>query len=266
MVAILNNCYYNYIMKTFKHSGAAGDLIYGLAVMKHLGGGDFKVHLNQMDWIGQNYYGSKPDPFHQGRLTQQDFEYMREFLEAQEYISTVSVLDSIKDEVTHNLDRFRAPFASNPGNYIDVYCHVFGVHDKDLRATIRNTPWLSVPKPNPVAPAVFNRSFRWRSDASNEEWMKLRDHWKGHAVFVGLKDEYEDFRKRFEWDIEYYPTSTQLELASVIAGGNQFFGNQSQALALAFGLGKDVCCEIRRDLPQDRNECYFSERPLTQYF
>lgn len=265
-VAILNNCYYNNIMNTFKHSGAAGDLIYGLAVMKTLGGGELKLHLNQMDWIGQHYYGSKPDPYHQGRLTQKDFEYMRSFMEAQTYISKFSILDPATDEVTHNLDRFRTPFASNPGNYIDVYCHVMGIHGDEIRADIRNNAWLTVPEPTIIEPVVINRTARWRANPPPKEWTGMRDHFKGWAVFVGHESEYQDFKKTFDWDLPFYPTSTQLELASVIAGANQFIGNQSQALALALGLGKDVCCEIRRDLPKERNECYFPAHPTAQWF
>jgi len=67
-------------MKTFKHSGTLGDIVYGLALMKYFGGGDFYLHLNQVDWIGKHYYGNSPDPFHQGRMNEADFEFMKEFM------------------------------------------------------------------------------------------------------------------------------------------------------------------------------------------
>jgi hypothetical protein len=57
-----------------------------------------------------------------------------------------------------------------------------------------------------------------------------------------------------------------LELASVIAGADQFIGNQSVALSLAIGLGVNYACEARQDLPLERNECYFPQHPNGDYF
>jgi hypothetical protein len=57
-----------------------------------------------------------------------------------------------------------------------------------------------------------------------------------------------------------------LELAEVIAGAKLFIGNQSQALALAIGLGVPYHCEARQDLPLERNECYFPNQPNGNYF
>jgi len=94
----------------FKHSGAFGDLIYSLPMVKHFGGGGFYLHLGQLNWIGQHYYGSAPQEFHQGRLTLQDFDFMKSFMEAQDYISHFEILDASRTEITHNLDRFRPPF------------------------------------------------------------------------------------------------------------------------------------------------------------
>jgi hypothetical protein len=73
-----------------------------------------------MDWIGQHYYGAPPTAFHQGRMTQDDFDYMRDFMEAQEYITLFDVLDPATHEITHNLDRFRPLFVGHPTNYIDI--------------------------------------------------------------------------------------------------------------------------------------------------
>jgi hypothetical protein len=249
-------------MNTFKHSGATGDLIYSLAIMKHLGGGDFRLHLNQMDWIGRHYYGAPPNPFHQGRLTQQDFDYMQDFMEAQDYINSFAVLDPA-DEVTHNLDRFRAPFVNHPGNYVDIYATVFGITDPKTQEFLRITPWLSVPEPNPVAEVVINRTARWCADPLPDTW---RDLPTDSVVFVGLPQEHQQFEALTGSKISYYPTATQLELASVIAGADQFVGNQSQCLALAIGLGVNFACELRRDLPQERNECYFADHPNAQWF
>ena len=250
-------------MKTFKHSGAVGDLIYSLPVVKHFGGGDFYLHLNQLDWIGQHYYGAAPNPFHQGRLTERDFEYMQDFMLAQEYIGDFKILDPKTDAITHNLDKFRVPFVGHPGNYVDIYADCFNIIDRD---TLRNTAWLTVPKSNPVARCVVNRTQRWKADPAPDKWKELVAQYNGQVVFVGLPDEHEKFEKEIGCSIPYYPTNTMLELASVVAGAELFLGNQSQCLALAVGLGKEFYCELRRDLPKERNECYFPDRIGANWF
>ena len=256
------------IMKRFKHSGATGDLIYSLALMKHFGGGEFYLHLNQIDWIGQHYYGSKPNLFHQGRMTQKDFEYMRSFMLAQDYITDFKVMDQ-STEITHNLDRFRPLFVGHPGNYVDIYATAFGITDPGTQSLMRNTAWLTVPTPRIVEdrPVVINRTARWIPSELSQQWAIWREEGlESKSIFVGLPEEYELFAKTTGWDIPDHETPTMLDLAQTIAGSKMFIGNQSQALALAIGLGVDFCCEARRDLPIERNECYFPKHPKGQYF
>jgi len=253
----------------FKHSGAFGDLIYSLPLVQYVGGGEFYLHLDQINWIGQHYYGSAPNPFHQGRLNQQDFEFMRSFMEAQSYITKFDVM-SRSTEITHNLDRFRVPFVGHPGNYVDIYSTVFGIKDPGTQEHIRNTPWVTVPEVNTVKgrDIVINRTERWIPKTLSNQWNEWKQAgWEARSIFVGLPTEYELFKSRTGWDnIPYQPTQTMLELAQYIAGGSTFIGNQSMALALAIGLGKEYYCEARDDMPLSRNECYFSNRTGATYF
>ncbi len=248
--------------KKFKHSGTLGDLVYSLPIMRALGGGEFYLHLNQVDWIGQYYYGSKPTPFHQGRMNQQDFDFMRDFMLAQDYITRFEALDPQATEITHNLDRFRPAFVSHPGNYVDIYAHSFGF-PKDQWAGLRQTPWLTVPKkttPQSVS-YVINRTQRWLPSTNSYLWNQWREQGVPEtSVFVGLPEEHRAFEASTGWKIEYLPTKNMLELAQVIAGAEQFIGNQSVALSLAIGLGVPYACEARDDMPLERNECYFPEQ------
>jgi len=194
---------------------------------------------------------------------------MRDFMLAQEYITDFRVLDPQRDEVTHNLDRFRPAFVGHPGNYVDIYANTFGITDSDTQTQIRKTPWLTVPKVTqiPGRPIVINRTQRWlppQPGAEWEQWLAL--DWDQEAVFVGLPNEYVAFQQQIGWNIPYQETRTQLELAQIIAGAKMFIGNQSQALALSIGLGVHTFCEIRRDLPLERNECYFPTHPRVRYF
>ena len=256
-------------MKTYKHSGAAGDLLYSLALVKYWGGGDFYLHLNQMNWIGKNYYGTLPVPFHQDRLNEADYEYMKDFMLAQTYINDFKILNPKTDEISVNLDRFRAPFASNPGNYIDCYANTFSITDPVEQSRLRNTAWLSVPGPIKTEGRniVINRTQRWIPPEPSPQWALWAEQGlPRQAVFVGLESEYVAFQQQIGWDIPWRTCTSQLELAQVIAGADMFIGNQSQALALAIGLGQRWCCEIRRDLPKERNECYFDQHPMGNYF
>jgi ADP-heptose:LPS heptosyltransferase len=247
--------------KTFKHSGTLGDIVYGLALMKHLGGGEFYLHLGQVDWIGQHYYGNAPDPFHKGRMTQNDFEFMREFMESQDYITKFDLMNEKETAITHNLDRFRPLFVGHPANYITTYCMAFGITDLTTQITVSDGPWLSAPTPRPIPgkPYVVNRTPRgFTSPGCNPTWTSWKDEGiDQQSIFVGLPKEYEDFKQLTGWNIDYHPTKNMLELAEVIAGCEQFMGNQSVALSIAQGLRVPYAFEARGDLPMERNESYF---------
>ena len=256
------------MIKRFKHSGTLGDLVYGLAIMRNFGGGEFYLHLNQIDWIGQHYYGSQPSPFHQGRMTQSDADFIRDFMNSQSWITKFDVLTP-DVEITHNLDRFRPLFVGHPGNYVDIYAEAFGIRDPDMRTMMRNTAWLDRPEAREIKGRrfVLNRTERWIGPERNTVY----DQWKSEGVdqetvFVGLPHEFELFVQEYGWDCAYAPTTNMLELAQIIAGAEQFIGNQSAALSMAIGMGVPWACELRRDLPQERNECYFPDHPNGDYF
>ena len=256
--------------KTFKHSGTLGDIVYGLALMKHFGGGAFYLHLNQVDWITQHYYGGKPDPFHQGRMTQKDFEFMQEFMLAQDYITKFNVLDPKKDEITHNLDNFRTLFVGHPANYTTTYCMAFGITDPAEQHKVSDGPWLTVPNPKSITgkPYVINRTSRgFTPPGCNPAWTQWKnDGIDKESVFVGLPNEYEEFKKLTGWELDYHPTKNMLELAEVIAGCEQFLGNQSVALSIAQGLRVSYAYETRVDLPMERNESYFPNHENGDFF
>lgn len=253
---------------TYKHSGTLGDLIYSLPVVKHTGGGDFYLHLNQIDWIGKHFYGAEPSPFHQGRMTLKDYEFMKSFMLCQDYITNFQPLDPRTHAITHNLDRFRVPFVGHPGNYVDIYSDVFGLGS--VKDQLRTQPWLTVPNPKSIEgrSIVINRTGRWVPEERNPAWDELKKTGAdAKSIFVGLPQEYEAFKAHTGWsEIQYVPTQTLLDVAELIAGCETFIGNQSVALSVAIGLGVEYYCEARRDLPLERNECYFPQQPRGNYF
>ena len=257
---------------TFKHSGAHGDLLYSLPIMQHFGGGDLFLHLAQIDWIGSHYYGSPPSQFHQGRMTVEDYESLKPLMLAQKYINNFDIFDPKSHEITHNLDRFRPFFVGHAENYIDTYCTAFGIKDPTIRRQIQITPWLTVPTVANLPEGrdiVVNRTTRWLPPVLGKEWETWKSFgWAERAVFVGLPIEYETFKNATGWnDTIHFPTNDLLDVAQAIAGSKIFIGNQSSALSMAIGLGNpEIHCEVRRDLPPGRSDCYFSDHPGLSYF
>jgi hypothetical protein len=256
-------------MNSYKHSGTAGDLLYSLPIVKHTGGGKFYLHLDQINWMGKHYYGATIPQIHQSRMNLGDYEFLKPLMEAQSYISSFEVLDPKQTEITHNLDNFRVPFVGNPGNYVDIYAETFGFRDSEVKRSLRQTPWLTVDQPRsiPDRDIVVNRTTRWLPPTLSPIWDDWREQGlEERSIFVGLPDEHVAFESATGWKIPYQKTSNALEIAELIAGASNFIGNQSMALSIAIGLGVPFWCEARRDLPIERNECYFPEQPDGNYF
>jgi len=248
-------------MRRFKHSGTLGDIIYSLPIMKYLGGGEFHLHLGQVDWIANYYYKTTAPEYQRGKMDQKDAEFIRRFFEYQSYISKFDTLDVKRTEITHNLDRFRPVFVGHPTNYINIYCQVFGINDPTVQKQIINTPWLEVPEPIHIdnRPIVINRTSRgWTPQEKNPLWDLWRLEQMGQkSIFIGLPNEYEEFKKFSGWNLAYQPVTDMMEMAQIIAGAELFIGNQSVALSIAQGLRVPYRFERRRDLPLERNESYF---------
>lgn len=255
-------------MPSYKHSGTFGDLIYSLSLAKLFGRGKFYLHLDQINWIGKHYYGSTPTAYHQGRMTEDDFEYLRDFMLTQEYIEDFQILDK-NTEITHNLDRFRSVFVGHPGNYIQCYAWSFNINDAAAIKKIETTPWLrATPRRIDDKIIVVNRTERWLPQELSPYWAKWKESGMDRtAIFIGHEKEYDAFVNATQWtDCQYQKTHSLLEWAELISGCECFIGNQSVGLSLAVGLGKSYFCETRSDLPIERNECYFPNNALGRYF
>jgi hypothetical protein len=203
-------------------------------------------------------------------MNAKDFEFIKDFMRAQKYITKFDVLDPKTSQITHNLDRFRPPFVGHPGNYVDIYADVFNLKTSDIKEHLRNTIWLTVPTSKVIEgrDIMINRTTRWLPPTISPIW----NDWKqqgleARSFFVGLPDEYVAFKQQIGWNIPHQPVLTLLEMAQYIQGVEVFIGNQSAGLSVAIGLGKDdIWCEARRDMPIERNECYFPKRDGLHYF
>jgi hypothetical protein len=204
--------------KTFSHSGARGDIIYGLPTVKALGGGTIYIKMVP------THYRSRP-------LDERDLLWFRELLVGQDYIEDVKKWEQ-DVHVDYDLDEFR-----KYPHGIDLLsvAHLTAFKTSfDL-----SQPWLSIPG-NPEADIIINRSLRYHGIFA---WDELYG-WEKRCLFVGLKDEYEDFIKVTGLNIQYRGECSYRDLARMIAGSKLFIGNQSFAFSLAEAMKHPRILEV----------------------
>ena len=255
-------------MTTFSHSGTLGDLIYSLAMIKHMGGGDLYLRLHDMNRMAHRVLGAPSAGDHAGEMTQGQFDTLTSFMKAQPYINSWNVWKD--EEIDHCLEECGFTIVQQGGNYAYSYATHLGLDFYKNYKEFMFEPWLTVPDPIkiPGKPIVVNRVNRhlYGCDTELKGWKDfLRRGLADNAVYIGKPDEHAWFEKTLGIKIEHYPTKDILEAAQVIAGCEQFIGSQSMCLSLAIGLGKTTICECRKDLPLERNECYYV-RPNVHYF
>ena len=206
-------------MRTFKHSGDLGDIIYSLYFVQSMGGGD--MYLNTS---GETKFSEK------------EFKSIKSFLESQSYITSVSLWKG--EEVDFNLDLFRN---SKEPLLIDRY---FG----DSGVTYNKSSWLSA-KPKGLdgsKTTIFSRSCRYQN--SHMAWESIcKSIDLSEVVFVGHRTEYEAFKLSFGVELDYLETKSILDLAEVIQSANTVFSNANVVCAVAHGLCKPLYHEVYRD-------------------
>jgi hypothetical protein len=253
-------------MKTYKHSGTLGDLIYSLSIVKKMGAGQFSVALNNIEYC-VSQYGYRPDevdPAHRGRFTEQDFEWLKPLLERQSYITEAVAWRQGDAEPEVDLDRFRGTlFRGFEGNYVEAYHRAFNI---PFSMADYDTPWLEA-NPVVVKPIVVSRTARYLDPAADANWIEMAN--KGQmdqtAIFVGTPIEHDAFIKLTGVKIPYVPVKDFLELANIVAGADMICANQNFVYSLAMGLGKAAVLETIKIKPLQNNECFFP-RTNIQYF
>lgn len=253
-------------MKTFKHSGTLGDLVYSLQLVKKLGGGHYQVALENIERCVARY-GYRPedvDPQHRGRFTARDYEMLMPLIQRQPYINSVGTWTPAMPEPDVDLDHYRSVlYRSFEGNILKAYHLAFGVPFTD--ADYQDI-WLEA-DPIEVAPIVVTRSARYHPPNGDAGWQAIIDTGMLNegAVFVGTPTEHTKFTEQFNIEMPYRPVNDFLELAGIVAGSELVVCNQGFTYSLAVGLGKSAILEINKLVPQQYNECYFPRENI-QYF
>lgn len=216
-------------MKTFRHSGDMGDIVYSLPAVKELGGGDVYIGIN--------------NPFTD--MTKEKYEFIKPLLLNQPYIHDVHLWNG--EPVDYNLDDFREYYFKNFSTLTKIYRNIAEMHLDVfyLNRNLAEQKWLYA-KSHPVAPVVINRTFRYRND--NFNWRQFEGNL---CVFVGSPEEHKSFCRE-QFNVAYQPVKDALEMAEIIQGSEVFIGNQSLAFAISEGLKKFNLLEESERFPNCR--------------
>jgi len=218
--------------KSFKHSGDMGDIIFSLPAIRALGGGVLYLDPKGGDGNPLMKWADKT----RTRLTAASIDSLKPLLLLQPYITDVQYWEG--QPIDFDLDLFRCHVRKH-NNLSDCHLAVFGLPNSE-----RDTAWLTVPEPIRVEGKTICISRTVRCHGNHGFWELSMPLLKPISIFLGLPKEHEIFVYTFGHDLPYHPTKDVLELARVIAGMEQFVGNQCLQHALAEGMKKNLINEV----------------------
>tara|TARA_Y100000310_G_scaffold170314_1_gene170462 strand:- start:5030 stop:5767 length:738 start_codon:yes stop_codon:yes gene_type:complete len=230
-------------LKTFKHSGDLGDIIFSLPVMIENGGG--VLYLDPQG--GEKESLVSWGPYNKTKLTKSSIENLKPLLEKQKYIHEVRLWEP-GIEIDFNLDKFRKHIKHN--NLTASHFDAFDMLDRLDRW--QDKPWLRVtPKELPEGKKIIlARSCRYHANFSF--WEQLSDDYINSAVFVSLPKEFDYFLytfPRYAGKIERLDTDSISDLAAYIQGCDLFIGNQGFPHAIAEAMKKNMINEAYKTYP-----------------
>lgn len=220
-------------------TGDLGDVIYGLAVIRHLGGGTLYL---------------KSEPTITRPLTQGMFESLKSIIAPQGYIDAVKWHQG--EKINHDFTHFRQHY-THLRSLVGTQAHY-----RDIRGVDTWTPWLAAPAPIAHGRPVVARSARYQNHSWRHIWPEVMARYP-NALFIGHPPEHEAFKAAFG-NIERAETATFADVANLIAGSSMFIGNQSSPYAIAEGLKANSIqetCPTHLDCIYPRRNAAFITRP-----
>lgn len=203
-------------------SGGAGDIVYSIPVARALGVTCYAIK--------ENFYL----PPH-GNLYLTMANFMRSQGFDVECTSGAYYLSEFDPELKYdyNFDLFRE--MTNRGKV-----HI--IKNMALRFNVKLHEW-NAPFINNITPAtdgpenLIHLTPRWR-EGSKVNWKLVLQNMSGSVGFIGFQHEWIEFCQRYG-SVEWINTRDILQLAEYIAGSKRLYCNQSVALTIAQGLGKE---------------------------
>lgn len=203
----VENILENYM--NFIHTGARGDIVYSLATVKTMGGGNFYFRKKTM------------------------LVDLKTLLEQQPYITGTSFKGP---NVDIDLDLYRQGKDLYKQNLAQTFLDAFNVQC-DL-----NEPWLENIKEQRIAEIVVQRSKNYH-DKEEIDWKLLRPY-AHRTLFIGFEQDYNDFCHLSGFSPKRKTFKDALDLAQIIKGSRLFIGNQSIGFALAEAMKHPRVLEV----------------------
>ncbi|MHB8813003.1 MAG: hypothetical protein ACYDAE_07015 [Steroidobacteraceae bacterium] len=221
------------------HGGHSGDIVYGLALARHLAlANSCLVDLYIASDRPIQLRPGMQHPNGQYLMSAAAFEFLQPLLELQPYIGrALFVRDAEIPADAIRLDPYRFVPGMNllAGNIANYAATLYGISLNVSDA------WLSTPPVKPTAAVTVAMSKRYRNAAMDYSFLGKVEE----VRFVGLPDEYEDFKQRHELpNLTHHKCASAVELAQAIRSSKVFLGNQSMPFAVAEGLKVNRAVEI----------------------
>jgi hypothetical protein len=222
------------------HGGHSGDIMYGLALARHVARADsclIDLYISS-DRPCQLPPGMQHPNGLEVLMTPAAFGFLVPLLELQPYINRVLFApDAQIPADALRLDPYRYVQGMNlgAGNLANYPGTVYGI------ALDVSEAWLSTRPVKPSWPVTVAMSKRYRNASIDYSFLARVDG----VHFVGLPEEYEDFKERNRLPgLIYEKCASAVELAEAIRSARVFIGNQSMPFAVAEGLKVNRALEV----------------------
>jgi hypothetical protein len=258
-------------MTTFSHSGTTGDTFSSCVAVKILGGGDFYLKLHNLENIlppGWTNKGTR----HEGRMTQNDYDIMREFMLHQPYITSFEPWNG--EHIDYELENASKHLETNrfPRNFPNQHALANGIDLDKYYTQLQVEPYMECREPRrfPGRPIVVNRTPHYQDGNQTHSvfWKELieKENIRDRGVFVGIESEHAWFEDTFKVRVPHYRTPDYMELARVITGSELFVCSMSSPCATALALGANMWVETRKNETFERLEINYPGRTNIKYF
>lgn len=259
-------------MTTFSHSGTTGDTFCALVAAKILGGGEFYLKLHNLENMLKEKLGwSVQGGRHEGRMTEEDYEVMRELMLHQPYVTDFKPWNG--EAIDYELENaaLHLEMQERPRNFSNQHAKAQGIDLHYHQRQLQMDPWMECREERkfPGRPIVIFRGPHYQdgNELNSPIWRNLVDNGLAdQAVYVGQDSDHAWFEDSLQVKVPHYRTPDYMELARVIQGSELFISSMSSPSALALCLGKTMWLETRKNEAWERHEYNYPTRLNIRYF
>jgi hypothetical protein len=242
-----------------------------MVAIKILGGGELYLKLRNLEKMVFEKLGWPDVGRHKGRMTDEDYDVMRELVLHQPYITKFEKWDG--QDIDHDLDNAALTHETGffPRNFSNQHALANGIDPKYHFRALQMDPWLECREVRkfPGRPIVIHRSPNYQegNELMSPVWKNFVDRQLADkAVFVGVESDHAWFEDTFKIRVPHYKTPDWMELARVIMGSELMITSMGGPSALCLCLGKTMMLESRKNETHERLEINYPYRINIQYF